>query len=64
MNKRDDWLDRLFGHRGMHKFTNTRCEWCGMFSADWVYRYVSKYGALLCDYGEDDPPKPEREVLL
>lgn len=61
MNKRQQWL--LFvvmENCDMHSFDYGACVWCGMKFGDWI----TAYGSVLCNCGENDLPKPEREVML
>lgn len=65
---REEWRLWLNNHRDMHSFTGRttfrRCRWCGVVFADWLYWYLSGYDGKLCNCGENDLPKPERDIVL
>lgn len=66
MSNEFDWSLHLMAQSHMHLFeetnwrTNTQCEWCGETWWDWA----TESRKSICNCGENDLPKPEREVVL
>lgn len=69
MSKEYEWLRWFVSLEGMHSFDSSNflntdsylvCEWCGERWVNWKYGGVPTF----CNCGENDLPKPEREVLL
>lgn len=66
MSKAVEWRAHLVGQTHMHLFTDTfwrtdsQCVWCNKTWWDWA----GDIRRSICNCGENDPPKPEREIVL